>query len=63
LRKAYIFGEFNIWGIGRRDVTGVSDNAGKEGEEGKRGKEREEVRIQSARGTLQIEPVMEEDED
>lgn len=63
MRKAYIFGEFNIWGIGRRHVTGVSENAGKEGEEGEKGKKREEIGIQSARGTLQIEPIMEEDED
>jgi len=44
-------------------VTGVSENAGKEREEGERGKEREEVGIQSARGSLQVEPVTEEDED
>lgn len=44
-------------------MTGVSENAGKEGEEGEKGKKREEIGIQSARGTLQIEPIMEEDED
>lgn len=57
-----IFGEFNIWGVGRRDVARVSENAGEEREEGERGKEREEERIQSARGTLQTEPILEEDE-
>lgn len=40
----------------------VSENAGEEREEGERGKEREEERIQSARGTLQTEPILEEDE-
>lgn len=62
MKKDYIFGEFNIWGVGRRDVARVSENAGEEREEGERGKEREEERIQSARGTLQTEPILEEDE-